>query len=245
MITVQYDKIWKEKWGDNQRYGPVHRHNRRLMEKILSGFYFDSIMDIGCGEGTNLLHLSKLFPSIKRISGVDISSEALQMTRRILPSAQLVNVDIQESAPNFEADLVLCCNVLEHLPNDTVALENTRRVTQKFLLVSTVLGNSLPEYEKKIGHVRNYKKGELEHKLINANFEIVSRIIWGFPFYSPLLRFVFSKRSALQVTFGKYGFWKRIICDILYWLFMLNSHTRGDHIMVLAKPKMSSVSPDS
>lgn len=232
MQTIDYEQMWQEKWGDMQRYGPIHRHHRRLIRKLLRGREVNSVLDVGCGEGSNLVEVRRLFPKLQHVYGSDLSAEALRHARSALPDAQFAVGDIQVQVPPFSADLVMCLEVLEHLPDDVQALRNIRRATKKYLLVSTVQGR-MRDFERDIGHARNYQRGELERKLATCGFEIMSKVEWGFPLYSPIYRSLLNTQASQRATFGVYRTGRKILCNILYWLFMLNSHRRGDVIVVL------------
>jgi hypothetical protein len=63
---------------------------------------------------------------------------------------------------------------------------------------------------------------------------IVSVLEWGFPFYSPLYR-NFLEFTGSKGTTGEFGWIRKLISKIIYYLFKLNSSKRGDEIFVLAK----------
>lgn len=90
-----------------------------------------SIIDIGCGDGriTN-----RLLPQYKHVVGLEQSSRALRYVRteKILGSVE----HLPFSDRSF--DLVLCCEVLEHLPFKVYprALEEIQRVAQKYIVVT-------------------------------------------------------------------------------------------------------------
>jgi len=77
MNTFNYEDIWKGVWGDMQKYGPVHRHHRRIFSIMFNNLPkedIQSIADIGCGEGSNLYFLRTQFPKAK-LFGFDLSRE--------------------------------------------------------------------------------------------------------------------------------------------------------------------------
>lgn len=54
MTTVDYEAIWTNVWGDMQRYGPVHRHHRRIFSDMIGKVpreQIATVADFGCGEG--------------------------------------------------------------------------------------------------------------------------------------------------------------------------------------------------
>ncbi|MBC7429278.1 MAG: class I SAM-dependent methyltransferase [Bacteriovorax sp.] len=89
----------------------------------------DCVLDIGCNIG-QLLHLMNYQAKIKGV-GVDISIEALQNARLILPeNFEFVLCSIEKGLP-FEDnafDVIVCMDVIEHLENPQVVLKEMYRV---------------------------------------------------------------------------------------------------------------------
>lgn len=232
-MNIDYETIWKNKWGDMQQFGPCHMHRRRIIRKIIGGLFFNSALDVGCGEGSNLI----FFKSIKNdllLSGIDISKEALNTAKIKLPSADFYLLDCQSSKLYKKFDLVYCIDVVEHLTDDLAAIRNLFDMTNKYCLIGTIVGEKRG-YESEIGHIRNYGVGELEAKMESVGFKIEKVVYWGFPFYSPLYRNLLDTANINKLTEGKMSFKKRFVGIILYLLFFLNSPKRGDLIFVLGK----------
>jgi hypothetical protein len=55
------------------------------------------------------------------------------------------------------------------IPDDLAALQNIRKMTGKYLVVSTSQGR-MRNFETVVGHVRNYARGELVKKLEMSDF---------------------------------------------------------------------------
>lgn len=236
MSSVNYEVVWTEVWGDMQRYGPTHRHRRRIFGELLKSISADnvhSIADIGCGEGSNLAYFASQYPQAQ-LFGFDVSQTALDQARQILPRATFELLDVTRQCASQTFDLVTCAEVVEHLPADVTALKNIYAMTQRYALFSTVQGR-FREWEKSIGHVRSYTPGELQNKLESVGFKIVKIIQWGFPFYSPLYRDLFSVGRVEGVSHGRYGFGKKLACQVLYGVFSLNWHNHGDVIFALVE----------
>jgi SAM-dependent methyltransferase len=233
MDAFDYEAIWKTTWGDVQSYGPFHRHLRRIMTEMIRPFNFQTVLDVGCGQGSLLAELRSHFPHIVP-NGVDISSSALALARQRVPDAKFCVLDITKRSLDKKCDLVVCSEVLEHIPDDVSAIQNLRKMTKNYLLVSTPQGR-MREFEKQIGHVRNYARGELLTKLEKNGFAILSVVQWGFPFYSPLYR-DFLELTGSKGTTGEFGLARKLAANLVYALFMLNSGKHGDEIFVLAKP---------
>jgi SAM-dependent methyltransferase len=231
MELFDYEAIWKTTWGDVQSYGPFHRHLRRIIKDMIRALKFESVLDVGCGQGSFLAELKSNFPHIVP-NGVDISSSALTLARQRLPDGKFWALDISEKSLDEKCDLVVCSEVLEHIPDDVSAIQNLRKMTKNYLLVSTPQGR-MRQFERQIGHVRNYSRGELVTKLESSGFAILSVVQWGFPFYSPLYR-NFLDFTGGKGTTGEFGPFRKLIAKLIYLLFSLNSSKRGDELFVLA-----------
>jgi len=241
MPTADYDDGWEFKWDDMKTYGPFSRHLRRIIKKMIRPLDFKSVLDVGCGQGSFLKELQTEFPDI-RAHGIDISRTAVELARKRMPDGQFYVVDITETFLDDICDLVVCSEVLEHIPDDLLALQNLKKMTGKYLLVSTPQGK-MRKFEKQVGHVRNYAPGELVKKIESSGFKILSVVEWGFPFYSPLYR-NFLDMIGSKGTMGEFGLFRKLVAKLIYWIFLLNSSKRGDEILVLAKLNKDSTCPN-
>ena len=236
MNGFDYEGIWKGVWGDMQKYGPVHRHHRRIfsgMFKKLPEKDIQTIADIGCGEGSNLVFLKMQFPDAK-LYGFDVSRSALDSASKRI-DAEFSTLDIQTEIPTLKFYLVFCSDVIEHLENDIAAIQNIKKITGKYAMIATIQGR-MRRNEKSIGHIRNYDYGELRQKIESAGFDIIQIIEWGFPLYSPLFRDVIGIfPSSEQYSYGSYTAFKKLVSHVLYFLFMLNREDKGDVIFILSR----------
>jgi len=219
---------------DMKKYGPMSKHTRRLCAEILRELDFKSILDVGCGEGSFLKFLHLLRPHLE-INGADISQVAIQQAGISLLNAKFFELDLENNFIQQSFDLVTAIEVIEHIKNDTQFLANMHKMTIKYLLICTLIGKMRP-FEKEVGHLRNYSESQLIDKLNAAGFEILSIKKWGFPFYSPIYREIL-QYAPRDATTGKLGLTRKIISQLIYILFFLNLHNRGDVIFVLARPK--------
>lgn len=236
-----YNDIWSKMWGDVQEFGPTHTHIRRMLFSLARQCEFSSVLDAGCGNGVNMRFFLDRFPAISRIAGFDISDVALKSAEKKCPDADLAHLDIQKERLDAQFDLVYSCDVLEHIPDDVAALGNLYAMTGRYLLVSTLQGR-MRKFEEKIGHVRNYQKGELEQKIVDAGYSVKRKIQWGWPFFSPLYRNLLNTGSMNDYTSRGTGLARRTASISIYCLFLCNSSKRGDYIFVLAEKRNSSAS---
>jgi len=100
-------------------------HKRRI-EKALKfispnvGF----ILDDGCGDGHFIARLQE-----KKVVGLDLSIIRLKRARKLAREASLVRGDSQNLPFKENSfDCILCCDILEHLPNPDRAVLDLLRV---------------------------------------------------------------------------------------------------------------------
>jgi len=233
MNLFEYDKVW-QKWEEMRKYGPASRHSRRLILNSIEKLDFKSVLDIGCGNGLLLSELRKRH-NVK-IYGCDISEEAVNLAKKFLQEGEFYVFDISKDFVDKKFDLVLCCDVLEHIEDYRNALLNIRKMTARYFLLTTLQGR-MREFEKNVGHVRNFNKKELSDDLSNSGFEIIKIIEWGFPFYSPFYRSLFNIKGVEKFSYGEYNLFKKIISTLIYFIFYLNTSKYGDYLVILCKVK--------
>jgi SAM-dependent methyltransferase len=230
--ATPYDELWRNAWGDMQRYGPVHRHIREDLVRVVSRLEgCRNILDVGCGSGDNLRVLADL--GGYELTGVDVSQEALARAQRLVPTARLLQLDAEHEALPERFDLVISIQVIEHLLDDIAALRNMARMSAAYVFVSTMSGRMRPS-EIGIGHVRNYSALELRRKLELVGLEVADVYGWGFPFYSPFYRTVCEWLPGGPPS-GRIGPLGRIAANLMYWLYRLNWPRRGDVLSALAR----------
>ena len=228
-----YNRLWKETWGDLQRLGPVHRHQREAMIRLVTELGVRSVLDVGCGSGENLAALARTMPHLA-LSGADVSPEALALAGRRAPGVRLHELDAQRTKLDEHFDLVMALQVVEHLTDDVAALRNMAAMADRWVLVTTMRGRMRPS-ERPIGHLRNYSDDELRRKAASAGLEVVDLFGWGFPFYSPLYRTVVEWLPSGPPQ-GPMGKGQRAVASLLYLLYCLNLPRWGDVVTMLARP---------
>ncbi len=229
---VDYDDSWEKRWTDMRKYGPSGRHLRRIVTEMVRPLAYDSLLDVGCGQGSLLATLMPLKPQASHM-GVDFAAKALDVARHRAPNAEFGLLDVVAGHLDRRFDLVVCTDVVEHIEDDVAALRNLAAMTGRYLLVSTLQGR-MREFERSVGHHRNYAHGELQAKIKSVGLEVERVVEWGFPFFSPLYRDLLGAMGG-QGTEGQYGPGRRMIAEAIYHLFRLNSWSHGDYIFVLAR----------
>lgn len=133
-----------QKFGNRQKHlnpNPIQkillRRFHRKIVKLVQQTGVTQILDAGCGEGFGLEYLHRECPALKLAAG-DLDVDALSWGRANLQhTAALVNLNIHHLPfPDNTFPLVICLEVLEHLPDSVVGLRELARVSSGYVLLS-------------------------------------------------------------------------------------------------------------
>ncbi len=134
-----------------------------------------NFMEIGCGTGYVLSCIHKEFPHIQ-LTGAEVFTEGLKFAKGRLPNANFLQMDARKIPFVEEFDAIGAFDVLEHIKEDTVCLEQIHTaLRQNGIFLATV-----PQHpslwsssDEEACHVRRYERGELEKKLADAGFQVL------------------------------------------------------------------------
>lgn len=140
-------------------------------DKYLKG----EILEVGCGIGNFTSTLSKF----GRVTAIDIDQTLIEKFK----NGNNANVnagygDIEKGEYFFKEkafDTIVCINVLEHIRNDTKALENMFKLLKDkgSLILLVPINNFLyGEIDKSIGHFRRYNPKDLLKKMQDLKYSI-------------------------------------------------------------------------
>lgn len=238
-----FDANWQA-WLDMKVHGPASRWLRSLIRahirRISKPENIDSVLDVGCGEGTITCHLAKWLPQAQ-IVGIDFSETGLRWakSRYQLANLQFIH-DISSHELARKYDLVTLFEVLEHVENWRALLERVATSAAQFVLLSFPTGRMRP-FEASMGHYRNFQPGQVEHFMLEHGFEPVAISYAGFPFFSPLYREFcnITQSSSNSLVTGTYGWTKKTLSAAIYGSFRFLSTRRrfGDQFCGLFKRK--------
>ena len=143
----------------------AERYNRFLLGLVLPLARGKRVLDFGAGSGT--------FAHALAAEGVDVAA--------IEPDPQLRNkltvgasADVIEVASD-SVDLVYSFNVLEHIDDDAAALAQLHRVLRpggRLLLYVPAFLLLYSEMDRRIGHLRRYRKGLLTVLVEQSGFRV-------------------------------------------------------------------------
>jgi SAM-dependent methyltransferase len=152
-------------------------HYNEWIYDMLRPYLGSRILEIGCGTG----NLTSYFARHGKVMAVDVHDGYLKAARRRLKGIKGVSflkIDLEyplKMLDRFEADTIVCVNVLEHLKDDHKVLGQCRRLLKpggKLLLFVPALQSLFGSMDSSYGHYRRYSRGELEKKVGGAGFQV-------------------------------------------------------------------------
>lgn len=175
------------------KYGTRNPVARLLMRRFLGTFEnmlgqcteARSALEVGCGEGELSIRVARRGIAT---SGVDIASEIIDEARRraklagvavTFANAGLLDLDPSRS----EADLIICCEVMEHLDDPCAALDRLQALCRYRMIVSVprepvwralnmLRGKYLRSMGNTPGHVQHWSSRQFR-KLLEKHFHII------------------------------------------------------------------------
>jgi len=181
------------------------KSRRRYIINFLANFPKEtSILDIGCSSGILLSELAESGFDIKNLYGVDISENAIHNCKRNgIPNSFVMNAQSIKLEKKF--DVIVASDCLEHLENDSKALENWYEQLDKngiLIVFVPALMILWSEHDIVNMHFRRYTRKNLKKNLLAKNFIIEKSSYWNFLLFFPILIYrlisrikVFKKQS--------------------------------------------------
>lgn len=127
-IEAEYDHLFKTE-GIRDEDCAYAWHARQVLKRAKADA--PEILDIACGAGYFLRELKRLSSGMAKLTGIDISSEALRLAEQECLSATLLK-GVAESLPtgNSIYDAVTCLGSLEHFMDIPGAVKEMKRVSK-------------------------------------------------------------------------------------------------------------------
>ena len=140
----------------------------------LAGSKFESLLDVGCGDGRFLREVRTRYPGI-RLLGIDSSKRAIGLAQALNPNLNFRVFDIAATPIDATFDVATLIEVIEHIPPSD--LPNFIAATAKTLvaggrLIVTVPHGNKPVIEK---HYQHFTGAQLL-KLLEPHFERIQLI---------------------------------------------------------------------
>ena len=178
----------QEIWDEAKKYGEIfyqratgqlpEMESSKAVAKILRDIINDNdtLVDMGCGGGHYLLSIAKNINKNFDYIGLDRTANYLELAKRAWENKQGFNninsirfqqgniYDIPLEANT--ADVVVCNNVLLHLPSVEKPINELIRVSRKYVLIRTLVGRT----SFRIQQVNPEEKYDSEGEPVNYNY---------------------------------------------------------------------------
>jgi len=164
-----------------------------------------TILDVGCGDGRVTRKLSDTY----QVVGIDYAFNSV----RQLPQRGVRANSAQLPFPDASFDLVLCCELLEHLPGDIFSdtLQELERVARRYILITVPYKENLLLLQTKCprcstvfhiwGHLRSFSNRDLWKLFITFREESTS-YLGSRPYYSGMIASLNQKFGNRWVEFS-------------------------------------------
>jgi SAM-dependent methyltransferase len=183
----RYDTLWRDLWANTHAGGPMARTRYRLALRwlALEPESSERALDVGAGNGAFMLQALERAPKLQ-MYGAEYSQAAIDLAHAGIRE-RLARCDLQGAQPlpwggGFQ--VISCMEVLEHLPDDALALEHISSALspEGRLFVSVPAWESLwgPQ-DVAAGHVRRYEPGVLRERMERAGLTVKRVQCWGGP----------------------------------------------------------------
>lgn len=157
-----FDYHIKNNWGSIN--DPLSANE--ALEFLLKNFKFDSVLDIGCGQG---LHSEIFLENGKSVTALDYGESIYLKKRKTDSKISLIVGDINEFESAKQWDCVWCAHILEHQLNP----HNFLKKVHSLIKENGILAITVPPLDELIvgGHVSVWNAGLLLYHLVLAGFD--------------------------------------------------------------------------
>lgn len=144
------------------------------------------LLEAGCGEGFVTKSIIAAYPNIS-INAIDIDPDAVEKARERNPAADITKGNVTTLDFDDDSfDLVLCTEVLEHLEEPHLALDELCRVSNRYVILSVpneplfrllnlIALNHWRELGNAPGHINHWGLRGLI-KLVQPHIEVITTI---------------------------------------------------------------------
>ncbi len=178
MNPVTEDTRYVNSLEIQRRLSYAHRYNDWLFREIKQ-YIGRRILEIGCAFG----NFTKKMQDRDFLCAIDIEGEYVHAMKKEFQSFSQIDVlQYDISSPEVlelksqDFDTIVCLNVLEHIKDDSVALENMHQLLRKegyLCLIVPAFQSIFSEMDRTDHHYRRYDKGDLLKKIKEAGFDTV------------------------------------------------------------------------
>ncbi|MGI8864635.1 MAG: class I SAM-dependent methyltransferase [Solirubrobacteraceae bacterium] len=196
----------------------LDRRTRQAIVRRIDGLAgYPVIADLGCSTGYLLEDLRAAYPPAQLI-GVDLIASGLRKAHAQQPDVRLLQADVG-ALPLADAsiDAVVSANLLEHVPDDSRALQEIARVLRRrrrAVIVVPAGAHTYDYYDRFLGHERRYARGELAAKAADAGLDVLEDFYIGSLLY-PAFWLVKQRNRRRYDTLRGAALEQRVSADIV------------------------------
>jgi len=175
-----------------------------------------TIVDLGCSSGYLLEELRAAHPGATLL-GIDLVESGLRRAHAAVPDAALLQADAG-SLPLVDStiELVVSANLLEHVEDDVGVLREVARILRpggRAIFVVPASPGLYDYYDRFLGHVRRYARGELPRKAHTAGLA-VERVSYLGALLYPMFWLVKKRNRRLMAGLSGEALERRVGSDI-------------------------------
>jgi SAM-dependent methyltransferase len=141
----------------------------RTERELLTGLPVESsrdVLEVGCGEGGNIMNVFARDTSKARVIGLDASEQRVRFAKRVGVPAIFVCADaLSLPFPDSRFDLILCRDVLHHVADRSRVLSELRRVCRPGGTVWIVEPNGWNPLMRLLAFARSHERGLLHNSV--------------------------------------------------------------------------------
>jgi SAM-dependent methyltransferase len=159
------------KWKTDVFFNLLQKNNIAVSE----------VIEVGCGAGANLAELAKRDEGIKKLTGYDISPQAIELAgKNASGKISFVNEDLTANE-NIQTELMLVIDVVEHV-DDYYGFLRKLKTRSKYFIFHIPLDLScrtvmkphvILQQRQAVGHIHYYTKEMVEWALRDTGYEII------------------------------------------------------------------------
>jgi SAM-dependent methyltransferase len=239
-VSRDYADYWS-RLANSHASHPGNRFRYELIADRVSRIAgeFDKVIDCGCGDGSLLAYLASRV-RCGELHGVDVALSPL--THQICKDLRFALQDMGQPVPpslHGRFDLVLCAEVIEHVPGDQVLLENLVRLARPGgIVVLTTQSGRIYKTEQFLGHLRHYDFAGLCSRVEAAGLRVTAGFRCGWPWLNlqKIGAHIFQGTVQKRVVQAqRLGTGIETLFALLSSLYRFSSHSAGPQIFLLAR----------
>jgi 2-polyprenyl-3-methyl-5-hydroxy-6-metoxy-1,4-benzoquinol methylase len=157
-----FDRLYGDARLRDVYLGPERLAFYREVADVTARLQPHSIIDVGCGTG-DLLHELVERAAPERVVGIDYTRSGIRRAGQLVPDGEFLVANLYDLDLDETFDVVLCTEVLEHVPDPAGAVERLLQLCGgSGAIVITVPDGAADAWE---GHVNFWTAAELEEFL--------------------------------------------------------------------------------